>query len=75
MKRWSLQKNAQLTVQQFVEKCFGDDLEFVTRFHNVRPCDCARVASAGQCGEERVILVDPVEHETEGTARIEDAQR
>ena len=49
MKRWSLQKNAPLTVQQFVEKCFGDDLEFVTRFHNVRPCDCARVASASGC--------------------------
>jgi hypothetical protein len=36
MKRWSLQKSAPLTVQQFVDKCFGDDLEFVTRFHNVR---------------------------------------
>ncbi len=35
MKRWSLQKSAPLSVQQFVDKCFGDDLEFVMRFHNV----------------------------------------
>lgn len=35
MKRWSLQKTAPLTVQQFVDKCFGDDVHFVTQFHNV----------------------------------------
>jgi hypothetical protein len=50
MKRWSLQRTAPLSVQQFIDICFGDDEQFVARFHNVRTLWlCVELASPRRC--------------------------